>query len=119
MLCKVYCACCNGLEVTTVTVEVSVTDGIRFFLVGLPDNAVKESQQRIDSALNCFGFRIPGKRIIINLAPANIRKEGFNPMKQEKVLTVRRELTVNYDLPLGDDYRQYILKMLAEASENA
>ena len=43
MLCKVYCACCNGLEVTTVTVEVSVTDGIRFFLVGLPDNAVKES----------------------------------------------------------------------------
>lgn len=76
MLCKVYCACCNGLEVTTVTVEVSVTDGIRFFLVGLPDNAVKESQQRIESALNCYGFRIPGKRITINLAPANIRKEG-------------------------------------------
>ena len=76
MLCKVFCACCNGLEVTTVTVEVSVTDGIRFFLVGLPDNAVKESQQRIESALQCYGFRIPGKRITINLAPANIRKEG-------------------------------------------
>ena len=41
MLCKVYCACCNGLEVTTVTVEVSVTDGIQFHLVGLPDSAVK------------------------------------------------------------------------------
>lgn len=68
MLCKVYCACCNGLEVTTVTVEVSVTDGIRFFLVGLPDNAVKESQQRIESALQCYGFRIPGKRITINLS---------------------------------------------------
>ena len=76
MLCKVYCACCNGLEVTTVTVEVSVTDGIQFYLVGLPDSAVKESQQRIESALHCYGFRIPGKRITINLAPANIRKEG-------------------------------------------
>ena len=49
----------------------------------------------------------------------DVQKEGFNPMKQEKVLTVRRELTVNYDLPLGDDYRQYILRMLAEASNNA
>lgn len=76
MLCKVYCACCNGLEVTTVTVEVSVTDGIQFHLVGLPDSAVKESQQRIESALSVNGFRMPGKRITINLAPANIRKEG-------------------------------------------
>ena len=50
---------------------------------------------------------------------ADVRKEGFNPIKQEKVFTVRRELTVNYDLPLGDDYRQYILKILADASENA
>ncbi len=49
----------------------------------------------------------------------DVQKEGFNPMKQEKVLTVRRELTVNYDLPLGDDYRQYILRMLAEAANNA
>ena len=76
MLCKVYCACCNGLEVTTVTVEVNVTDGIQFHLVGLPDSAVKESQQRIESALSSNGFRFPGKRITINLAPANIRKEG-------------------------------------------
>ena len=55
----------------------------------------------------------------VGVAFADIRKEGFNPMKQEKVLTVRKELTVNYDLPMGEDYRQYILKMLAEASENA
>ena len=47
-----------------------------------------------------------------------VQKEGFNPMKQEKVFTVRRELTVDYDLPLGDDYRQYILKLLADAAEN-
>ncbi len=55
----------------------------------------------------------------VGVAFTDVRKEGFNPMKQEKVLTVRRELTVNYDLPLGDDYRKYILKVLAEASENA
>ena len=48
----------------------------------------------------------------------DVQKEGFNPMKQEQVFTVRRELTVNYDLPLGDDYRQYILKLLADAVEN-
>lgn len=73
---RVYCASCKGLEVDTVTVEVDVSDGICFYLVGLADNAVKESQQRIGSALNRYGYRIPGKRIIINLAPANIRKEG-------------------------------------------
>ena len=76
MLSKVYCASCRGLEVTTVTVEVEVSDGICFHLVGLADNAIKESQQRIGSALVKFGFRIPGKKIIINLAPANLRKEG-------------------------------------------
>ena len=76
MLSKVYCASCRGLEVTTVTVEVEVSDGICFHLVGLADNAIKESQQRIGSALGKFGFRIPGKKIIINLAPANLRKEG-------------------------------------------
>ncbi|MBQ5864372.1 MAG: YifB family Mg chelatase-like AAA ATPase, partial [Bacteroidales bacterium] len=76
MLCKVFCACCKGLEVFTVTVEVDVSDGINFFLVGLADSAVKESQQRIGSAISKFGYRIPGKKIVINMAPANIRKEG-------------------------------------------
>src|SRR5574344_1022916 len=76
MLCKVYCACCSGIEAITVTVEVDVCRGIKFYLVGLPDSAVKESQQRISSALEKYGFRIPGKKITINMAPANIRKEG-------------------------------------------
>ncbi len=76
MLCKVFCACCNGLDVTTITVEVSVSIGIQYHLVGLPDSAIKESQQRIDSALTCNGYRLPGKKLTINLAPANIRKEG-------------------------------------------
>lgn len=60
----------------TVTVEVEVSDGICFYLVGLADSAVKESQQRVGSALKKLGFRIPGKKIVINMAPANIRKEG-------------------------------------------
>ena len=68
MLSKVYCASCKGLEATTVTVEVEISDGICFYLVGLADNAIKESQQRIGSALGKFGYRIPGKKIIINLA---------------------------------------------------
>lgn len=76
MVCKVYCACCSGLEVNIVTVEVAVSDGVQLYLVGLPDSAVKESQQRIGSALEYYGFRIPGKKIVVNLAPANIRKEG-------------------------------------------
>ena len=55
----------------------------------------------------------------VGIAFADVEKEGFNPVKQEQVMTVRRELTVNYDLPLGEEYRKYILKLLAEASENA
>lgn len=76
MLCKVFCASCSGIDAVLITVEVDITPGISFYLVGLPDIAVKESQQRIGTALNHFGFRIPGRRIVINMAPANIRKEG-------------------------------------------
>ncbi len=76
MFSKVYCASCSGLDVVTVTVEVEVSEGICFYLVGLADSAVKESQQRIGSALKRLGYRIPGKKIVINMAPANIRKEG-------------------------------------------
>ncbi|MBR5856064.1 MAG: YifB family Mg chelatase-like AAA ATPase [Bacteroidales bacterium] len=76
MLCKVFCACCTGLEAVIITVEADVTPGISFYLVGLPDSAVKESQQRISTALTHYGYRIPGRRIVINMAPANIRKEG-------------------------------------------
>lgn len=76
MLCKVYCACCSGIDAIIVTIEVDVSPGISFFLVGLPDNAVKESQQRIGAALNHYGYRIPGKKIIINMAPADMKKEG-------------------------------------------
>ncbi|MBR4883388.1 MAG: magnesium chelatase, partial [Bacteroidales bacterium] len=76
MLCKVFCASCSGIDAVLITVEVDITPGISFYLVGLPNIAVKESQQRIGTALNHFGFRIPGRKIVINMAPANIRKEG-------------------------------------------
>jgi magnesium chelatase family protein len=76
MLVKVFGSAISGITATTVCVEVSVDQGVGFFLVGLPDNAVKESYQRVSSALQCFGYKIPGKKIIINMAPADIRKEG-------------------------------------------
>lgn len=76
MLVKTYGSAVYGINATTVTVEVNITPGVNFFLVGLPDSAVKESQQRIDAALKNNGYKIPGKSIVINMAPADIRKEG-------------------------------------------
>ncbi|NOU58897.1 YifB family Mg chelatase-like AAA ATPase [Marinifilum caeruleilacunae] len=76
MLVKTYGSAVYGIHATTITIEVNVFPGVRFSIVGLPDNAVKESQQRIDSALREAGYKIPGKKIIINMAPADIRKEG-------------------------------------------
>ncbi len=76
MLVKTYTGAVFGILSTTIRVEVQVTEGIGYFISGLPDNAVKESQQRIVAALMSLGYRWPGRRIVINLAPADIRKEG-------------------------------------------
>lgn len=76
MLVKTYGSAVYGVDAITITVEVNVSQGIKFFLVGLPDNAVKESHQRIAAALKNNDYRIPGKEITINMAPADIRKEG-------------------------------------------
>lgn len=76
MLVKTYGSAVYGVNATTITVEVNVGDGQKFFLVGLPDNAVKESQQRIEAALKNIHFKMPGKKIVVNMAPADIRKEG-------------------------------------------
>lgn len=76
MLVKTYGSAVYGVEAITITVEVNIANGINFHLVGLPDSAVKESQQRIDAALGNNGFKLPGKKITINMAPADIRKEG-------------------------------------------
>ncbi len=76
MIVKTYGSCIYGINATTITVEVNVDAGVNFYLVGLPDSAIKESEQRIDSALKYYGYRIPGKKIIVNMAPADLRKEG-------------------------------------------
>lgn len=76
MLVKTFGAAVQGINATLVTIEVNVSQGIRFLHVGLPDNAVKESHERIASALNYNGHMMPRKQIVINMAPADIRKEG-------------------------------------------
>ncbi|MGV6844631.1 MAG: YifB family Mg chelatase-like AAA ATPase [Lutibacter sp.] len=76
MLVKIYGSAVFGVEATTIVVEVNIDKGIGYHLVGLPDNAIKESSYRISAALNNNGFKLPGKKITINMAPADLRKEG-------------------------------------------
>ncbi|WBU89188.1 YifB family Mg chelatase-like AAA ATPase [Cellulophaga omnivescoria] len=76
MLTKVFGSAVFGVEATTITVEVNINKGIGYHLVGLPDNAIKESNYRIAAALQNNGYKIPGKKITINMAPADLRKEG-------------------------------------------
>ncbi|MCF0178559.1 MAG: YifB family Mg chelatase-like AAA ATPase, partial [Bacteroidales bacterium] len=76
MLCKTYCAINIGLTTVTVTVEIDISTGIGISIVGLPDSAVKESLTRVLTAIRSYGFSIPGSKIIINMAPADIKKEG-------------------------------------------
>ncbi|RDC56699.1 ATP-binding protein [Pedobacter chinensis] len=76
MLVKTYGSAVYGVNALTITIEVSISKGNRYFMVGLPDNAVKESLQRVESAIHVAGFRMPRQKIVVNLAPADIRKEG-------------------------------------------
>ncbi|RDK87259.1 YifB family Mg chelatase-like AAA ATPase [Marinirhabdus gelatinilytica] len=76
MLTKVYGSAVFGVEATTITVEVNTDIGVGYHLVGLPDNAIKESNYRIAAALQNNGYKIPGKKITLNMAPADMRKEG-------------------------------------------
>ncbi|PTN10385.1 YifB family Mg chelatase-like AAA ATPase [Mangrovibacterium marinum] len=84
MMIKTFASAVHGIDATTITIETDVSQGIKFSLVGLPDNAVKESQQRIEAALRLNNYKWPRQKIIINMAPADLRKEGSS-----------------YDLPLA------------------
>src|SRR5690554_6040254 len=84
MLVKTFGAAVQGIDATLITIEVNLSKGIKFFLVGLSDNAVKESHERIISALQYNGYKFPRVQIVINMAPADIKKEG-----------------ADYDLPLA------------------
>ena len=114
MLFKSYCASCIGIDAVTVTIEVDMSTGVGIRMVGLPDNAVRESLLRVITALSGYGYRIPGKRILINLAPADIRKEGssFDLAIAIGLLAVSEQIYVprcGEFLLLGDteQYRQY------------
>lgn len=76
MLVKTFGAAVQGIDATIITIEVNVSQGIRFMLVGLPDNAIKESHERIISAIQFCGMKFPHFQVVINMAPADIRKEG-------------------------------------------
>ncbi|MDX1445349.1 YifB family Mg chelatase-like AAA ATPase [Lishizhenia sp.] len=78
MLVKTYGSSVFGIDALTITIEVNIGNGLNFYLVGLPDSAVKESQQRIKAALGNNRYKFPGKEITINMAPADVRKEGSN-----------------------------------------
>ena len=73
MLVKTYGSAVYGVKAEIITIEVNAIRGAKFFLVGLPDDAVKESKQRIDSALRSNEYKWPGKRIIINIIESKIR----------------------------------------------
>lgn len=76
MLTKIYGSTIHGVSAITITIEVNVDQGVGYHLVGLPDNAIKESSYRISAALKNVGYKLPGKKITINMAPADLRKEG-------------------------------------------
>lgn len=76
MVAKTFGSAVSGVDAKLITIEVNVGQGTSFYMVGLPDSAVKESQQRVESALKFYGYRMPRQKVVINLAPADIRKEG-------------------------------------------
>lgn len=76
MLVKTYASAVFGINATTITVEVNISTGTRYYIVGLPDNAIKESLQRIETAIVSIKMRMPRQKIVVNMAPADIRKEG-------------------------------------------
>src|SRR5690349_12045214 len=76
MLVKTFGSSVYGVEAITITIEVNVIPGLRFHMVGLPDSAVKESEHRIECAIKTIGLHFPRIKVIVNLAPADIRKTG-------------------------------------------
>jgi magnesium chelatase family protein len=76
MLVKTFGGAVYGVNAAVITIEVNIIQGASFYMVGLPDNAVKESQFRIESTFKSNNYRMPGRRVIVNMAPADLKKEG-------------------------------------------
>jgi magnesium chelatase family protein len=104
MLIKTFGSAVYGINATTITVETNIATGINFYLVGLPDSAVKESQQRIAAALSNNKYKLPGKAITINMAPADIKKEG-----SAYDLTIAMGILAASEQIVADDLDQYII----------
>lgn len=105
MLIKIYGSAIHGVAAQTITIEVNIdTGGIGYHLVGLPDNAIKESSYRISAALKNVGYKIPGKKITINMAPADLRKEG-----SAYDLSIAIGILAASDQILAQDIQDYII----------
>lgn len=105
MLIKIYGSAIHGVAAQTITIEVNVdTGGVGYHLVGLPDNAIKESSYRISAALKNVGYKIPGKKITINMAPADLRKEG-----SAYDLSIAIGILAASDQILADEIQNYII----------
>ncbi|WP_296622979.1 YifB family Mg chelatase-like AAA ATPase [Marivirga sp.] len=76
MLAKSYGSSVFGVDANVITIEVNVSQGMKFYMVGLPDNAIKESEHRIDAAIKYSGYKMPRQKVVVNLAPADVKKEG-------------------------------------------
>ena len=119
MLVKTYGAAVFGIDATTITVEVNLAPGINFFLVGLPDSAVKESQQRIKAAFNNNHYKFPGKEITINMAPADIRKEAAK-ITGIPCSNILIHATHTHSAPyVKDDYRNLVQKTCVSCLKQA
>lgn len=101
---KTYAATTYGVDAFPITVETSITNGLGYFIVGLPDNAVKESLHRIESAIKVFGYGMPRQKIVVNLAPADIRKEG-----SALDLTIATAILATKGTIQNDDLEKYII----------
>ncbi|EJL70820.1 YifB family Mg chelatase-like AAA ATPase [Chryseobacterium populi] len=105
MLIKIYGSAIHGVAAQTITIEVNIdTGGVGYHLVGLPDNAIKESSYRISAALKNVGYKIPGKKITINMAPADLRKEGSS-----YDLSIAVGILVASDQIVAENIQDYII----------
>jgi len=104
MLVKTFGSAVQGVNAYTITIEVSVSPGTKYYMVGLPDNAVKESEQRIEAALKHQGLRMPRQKVVINMAPADIRKEGSS-----YDLTIAMGILAASEQMSGDKLPEYMI----------
>lgn len=104
MLAKTYGSAVYGVDAHIITIEVNVTAGTKFYMVGLPDSAVKESEQRVESALKHNRFHMPRTKVIVNLAPADLKKEG-----SAYDLPIALGILAASEQLFSDDLEQYLI----------